>query len=227
MSSTLEERLDADLPPNKTHKAQFAVMRRKEWTEMFSSSYSVFFSSGYTYERLLNLSRTVQGKTEILEDLLWMRSMENPPISSVNVPRRGTGDFVTWATSPEFEEEIAIYRSIALGILQRGGLDEAKARIYEERFFLGGVQRQATKQAKNAKSLKRKVAKIVLTRTPKKVRLLAKRLVPNRLLGFTGWQGFKLKEMYELLASRKTNFVPAELERVADLSLRLNKKIHG
>jgi glycosyltransferase domain-containing protein len=223
----LEDRLDVDLPPNKTHKAQFAVMRAEPWVEMFSRSYSKFFSSGYTYERLLNLSRTVQGRTEILEELLWMRSMENPPISSVNVPRRGTGDFVTWARSDEFRNEISEYRSIALSILKDGGLDEFKARIYEERFFVGGVHRQATKQTRNARSIKRRISRLVLNHTPKQARLLAKRHAPNRLLKFTGWQGFELPEMCRSLEARETRFVRAELDRVAELSLRLNKRIHG
>jgi glycosyltransferase domain-containing protein len=223
----LEDRLDADLPPNKTHKAQFAIMRRTQWVEMFSRSYSIFFSSGYTYERLLNLSRSVQGRTEILEELIWMRSMENPPISSVNVPRRGTGDFVTWATSEDFKSEIETYRSIALEMLRRGGLDEEKARQYEERFFVGGIQRQASKQARNARSLRRKFAKLLLTRTPRRLRLLAKRIAPNRVLRFTGWQGFELQEMCQSLTARNTSFVRGELDRIADLSLRLHKKIHG
>jgi glycosyltransferase domain-containing protein len=224
---SLEQRLDVDLPPNKTHKAQFAVMRSAQWVEMFKSSYSVFFSSGYTYERLLNLSRTVQGRTEILEELLWMRSMENPPISSNNVPRTGTGSYLTWATSAQFAEEISRYRDIAFDIIKRGGLSEEKARSFEERFFVGGIHRQTAKQERNARSLNRKLAKVALNRTPKRLRLLAKRYAPNRLLKFTGWQGFELNEMCEWLLSKGTNFRREELDQIAELSLRLNKKILG
>jgi glycosyltransferase domain-containing protein len=224
-SPSLETRLDADLPPNKTHKAQFAVLRRAQWIDMFRSSYSVFFSSGYTYERLLNLSRTVHGKTEILEDLLWMRSMENPPISSENVPRRGTGEFVNWARSEQFANEVEQYRKIAFGILKQGNLSDEQARLFEERFFVGGVIRQATKQAKNSRSFKRKLEKLVLTRSPKRLRLIAKRFFPNRILRFTGWQGFELGKMCQLLDAWGTRYVREELDLVAELSLSLNRKI--
>ena len=223
----LQTRLDSDLPPNKTHKAQFAVLRSSVWVEMFKSSYSVFFSSGYTYERLLNLSRTVQGKTEILEHLLWMRSMENPPISSKNVPRRGIGEFVNWARSEAHSDEVSTYRGIALGILMRGDLDEHQARLYEERFFVGGVTRQAAKQAKNSRSMQRKLERLALTRTPKWFRQAAKRYFPNRLLRFTGWQGFELDQMCQSLSVRGTHYVREELDRIADLSLRLDQKIQA
>lgn len=222
--TSLMDRLDADLPPNKTHKAQFAVMRSQAWIEMFERSYSTFFSSGYTYERLLNLTRTVLGRTEMLEEVMWMRSMENPPISSANVPRRGTGEFVVWATSAEFATEIAQYREIARGILRSGGLGESECRELEERFFVGGVLRQSNKQAKNAKSLSRRLEKFVLANSPRQLRLWAKRHLPNRVLKFTGWQGHEIDKMCAILEDLGTRFDYRELERVSELSLELDKR---
>lgn len=222
---SLVDRLDADLPPNKTHKAQFAVLRRAEWVTMFVNSYSVFFSSGYTYERLLNLCRSVLGRTEMLEEVMWMRSMENPPISSESVPRTGKGDFVTWARSSEFVDEVREYREIAMRILMSGGLAFEQAREFEERFFVGGVHRQASKQSTNARSMSRRLGKLALERSPKVVRLWAKRNASNRLLRFTGWQGYELEEMCESLESRGTRFNRQELERVSQLAVALNKRI--
>ena len=221
-ASTLAARLNEDLPPNKTHKAQFAVMRSTEWKLMFESSYRQFFSSGYTYERLLNLQRTVSGRTEILEDLLWMRSMENPPISSENVPRVGGRDFVSWARNPEFASEVEQYREIAQKIIQDGGTTASEASMFEERFFVGGVHLQSTKEARNNKKLSHRFRKIAFFRTPKPLRLWAKRVLPDPLVRLTGWQGFDLDTMCESLASRGTQFSRAELNRVAELSMKLH-----
>jgi glycosyltransferase domain-containing protein len=221
-AKTLASRLDEDLPPNKTHKAQFAVMRTAEWKSMFESSYRQFFSCGYTYERLLNLQRTVLGRTEILEDLLWMRSMENPPISSENVPRVGGRDFVSWSKNPEFASEVEHYRAIARKIIRDGGTSEAEASMFEERFFVGGVHRQATKEARNSKKWSHRFRKIAFFRTPKPLRLWAKRVLPDRMVRLTGWQGFDLDTMCESLASRSTRFSRPELDRIAELSLRLH-----
>ena len=219
---TLAARLDEDLPPNKTHKAQFAVMRSAEWKTMFESSYRQFFSCGYTYERLLNLQRTVSGRTEILEDLLWMRSMENPPISSENVPRLGNRDFVPWAQSLEFAEEVDQYRGIAKKMMRSAGTSEAESIMFEERFFIGGIEFHIAKVARKSRKWSQRLGNVAFHKTPKPLRLWAKRVLPDRLVRLTGWQGFDLDTMCESLASRGTQFSRIELDRVAELSLKLH-----
>jgi glycosyltransferase domain-containing protein len=222
---TVHERLDVDLPPLKTHKAQFAIMRSDHWKTMFERSYTQFFSCGYTYERFLNLQRTVLGRTEILDDVLWMRSMENPPISSVNVPRVDGRDFVSWARNPEFASEVTQYRQIALQIIESGGITSDEAKALEERFFVGGIHRQATKEERNRTKISRRIATLMLTRSPKVLRLTAKRFLPARWLRFTGWEGHDLDAMCASLEVRGTRFSRSELERVRELSLKLDQRI--
>jgi hypothetical protein len=221
-AKTLASRLDEDLPPNKTHKAQFAVMRTAEWKSMFESSYRQFFSCGYTYERLLNLQRTVLGRTEILEDLLWMRSMENPPISSENVPRLGNRDYVPWAQSLEFAEEVDQYRGIAREMIHSAGTSEAEAIMFEERFFVGGIEFHLAKVARKSRTWSHRLGNVAFHKTPKPLRLWAKRVLPDRLVRLTGWQGFDLDTMCASLASRSTRFSRPELDRIAELSLKLH-----
>jgi glycosyltransferase domain-containing protein len=221
-ATTLAARLDEDLPPNKTHMASYAVFRSEIWKQIFGRSYAQEFSSAFVYERLTNLQRTVSGRTEILEDLLWMRSMENPPIATSDMPRVRGRDFVSWARNPEFASEVEHYREIAREIIRDGGTSEAEARMFEERFFVGGVHRQATKQARNSKKLSHRFRKIAFFRTPKPLRLWAKRVLPDRLVRLTGWQGFDLETMCESLASRGTRFSRPELDRIEELSLKLH-----
>ena len=223
--TTVQHRLDVDLPPVKTHKAQFAIMRSGQWKTMFEGSYSQYFSCGYTYERLLNLQRSVLGRTEILEDVLWMRSMENPPISNASVPRVDGRDFVSWARNPKFALEVRQYRQIALGMIQSGGVTAEEAEAFEERFFVGGVHRQATKAERSSKKLSRRLGNVALTRTPKILRLVAKRLLPARWLRFTGWEGYDLDAMCASLQSRGTRFSRPELERIRELSIKLDQQI--
>lgn len=224
-SMSLSERLDVDLPPHKTHKAQFAILRSDAWQTMFESSYGKYFSCGYTYERLLNLQRTVLGHTEILEDVIWMRSMENPPISNESVPRVDGRDFVSWARNPDFGHEVAEYREIARLILLNGGLDDTEADEFEERFFVGGVARQATKEARNSRKLSYRLGMVALTKGPVVLKKMSKRILPPRLLRFTGWEGYSLDVMCESLRSRGTSFVRDELDRIEELSLRLDQEV--
>ena len=219
---TLAARLDEDLPPNKTHMASYAVFRSEAWKQIFGRSYAQEFSSAFVYERLTNLQRTVAGRTEVLEHLLWMRSMENPPLATSDMPRVGGRDFVSWAKNPEFAGEVERYREIARKIIQDGGTTATEASMFEERFFVGGVHRQATKEAHNSKKWSHRFRKIAFFRTPKSLRLWAKRVLPDRLVRLTGWQGSDLDTMCESLASRGTQFSRTELDRVAKLSMKLH-----
>jgi hypothetical protein len=151
--------------------------------------------------------------------------MENPPISNASVPRVDGRDFVSWARNPEFALEVRQYRQIALEIVQSGGVTPEEAKAFEERFFVGGVHRQATKEARNRKKLSRRVASFFLTRPPKRLRLAAKRMLPTRWLRFTGWEGYDLDAMCASLQSRGTRFSRPELERIRELSTKLDQQI--
>ena len=94
--------------------------------------------------------------------------------------------------------------------------------MFEDRFFVGGVNRQATKEVRNSKKWSHRFRKIAFFRTPKPLRLWAKRVLPDRLVRLTGWQGLDLDTMCESLALRGTRFSRAELNRVAELSLKLH-----
>lgn len=219
-ANSVYSRLDADLPPRKTHMATYAVMRSNHWSDIFRNSYRVEFSSAYTYERLTNLQRSIRGRTELLEDLLWMRSMENPPIDDSTSPRSGGRDFVSWATNPFFSSEVSLYRNIALDLITSGVTDRRLAKELEHRFFVGGVHRQAMKE-----QTKRRIPAIVASRAvstlaPMWLRNYAKRFVPPRVLRFTGWEGFGLDLMCDSLSARGTNFVREDLDRVMTLVLK-------
>jgi len=220
-----EARLDEDLPPNKTHMATYSIMRSRDWVEIFKNSYQKAFSCAYTYERLTNLQRSIRGRTEILEDLLWMRSWENSPVVDQSMPRTGVHNLVAWARSQEFLHEVLNYRSIARQLLISGGVTSPAADIFEQRFFIGGIQRQATKEAKNKRKFSTFVRYAALNYTPQVLRTLAKQYVPNRVLAFSGWQGFELDEMFQLLEEWGTRFDREELSVVRQLSLELHASI--
>jgi glycosyltransferase domain-containing protein len=222
--NTLCRRLDSDLPPNKTHMAMYGVYRQEKWVTMVRNSYSVPFSCGYVYERLMNLQRSVLGRTEILESLLWMRSKENPPQMHTEIARTNGNDFVSWATAPEFVSETMRYQGIAMGILKSAGVDEVDATRYVDRFFNGGILRQSTKEQSSKRSIRRKLGYALLKYPPKRLRLFCKRHLPARYLKFTGWEGYPLPEVISDLNDLGTRFNERELWHIAELSLAFDKR---
>lgn len=91
-------------------------------------------------------SSSALGRTDILEVLLWMRSKENPPVISPQLPRYGGRDFVSWAKNPEFRNEVDEYRSRAREIISSAGVPAAEIQLLENRFFgdqLSGKKRKS------------------------------------------------------------------------------------
>lgn len=209
-------RLDEDLPPNKTHMAHYAVMRSNVWKDVMLNAYGQTFSCAYSYERLVNLRRTILGRTEILEDLLWFRSMENRNITTSTA---SGPNFLAWVRSPEYSGEIGEYRRIATRLLVEGGVDPLEAKEFEHRWFSVGVDQTILRKSKLRKRFRDWYRQKLLVWSPKWFRLFVKRHLPNRLLEFSGWQGYGLDEMCDSLASRGTRFDREEIELIMELSL--------
>jgi glycosyltransferase domain-containing protein len=215
-------RLDEDLPPKKTHMAHYAVMRSAAWIQIMEDAYRQPFSSAYTYERLVNLQRSILGRTVILENLLWFRSMENRNIS-VNVV--GGPGFLAWAGDPKYAAEVTQYRSIARALLVKGGVSPEDADQFERRFFEVGVQKTLERKSKFQKRFQDKFRAKLLQWSPKSLRLFVKRNLPARLLSFSGWEGYDMEHICESLISRHTSFDRNEIERVRELALETSRQL--
>lgn len=215
-------RLEEDLPPNKTHMAHYAIMRSAAWKRIMEDAYRQPFSCAYVYERLVNLQRSVLGRTEILDDLLWFRSMENRNIS---VYVEGGPGFLAWALDPKYAAEIALYRQIARDLLVKGGVDPTEALHLEQRFFEGGVQHTLARKSKLRKRFRDYYRAKLLAYSPKWFRLFVKRHLPAGALSFSGWEGYPLEETCDSLTKWGTRFEREEIDRVRELALQTASQI--
>ena len=90
--------------PSKSPYLLYGVFRKEQWCTMFSASYARQYSSGYVYELALLIIGACLGPTKVIDSLVWLRSGENPAMSSASVNRKiGMGE---WGTSPEFASEV-------------------------------------------------------------------------------------------------------------------------
>jgi hypothetical protein len=218
---SVRDRLDFALPPSKAHKVECSLFRSGVWKQIFSESYSTTYSCGFTYERLLNLYAAVLGRTELIDSVLWMRSLENPPTHSVDAPRLDRHNFVAWATSGEFQREVDHYYQKARKIIRAApDLSEDEIDAYANRFLFGGVQRQIEKERKNHRRLSRTLGSAAIRFGPKPIKRLAKRFLPSRILSFAGWRGEPLEVVKHRLKLRGIACSGDDLSRVAELSLK-------
>jgi glycosyltransferase domain-containing protein len=219
-------RLDFALPPNKAHKVQFSLFRSEIWARLFHESYKDFYSSGYIYERILNLYSAILGRTELLECVVWMRSLENPPLSTENVPRVDGRDFVSWATNPQFSHEVEHLRSCARRLLESAGdLTRAEVEDFLHRFIEGGIERQHTKETRKSGRYSRRVGSLLIKYSPRVFKQLAKRWLPSRALKITGWNGNSLERTLEGLEVSGVRACRESLNQISQLACRTKAQV--
>ena len=218
-SGTAESRVQEVLPPNKVHKVQFAVLRSPIWKEIFTSSYGDFYSTGYLYERMLNLHSAVLGRTVVLDELTWMRSMENPPLTNAAVPR-DNGGMLGWADNPSNRDEVLHYvKKVERIIGSEGSIEASKARKFAERFVYEGFETHRIKVQNSKRSFRRRLSGALIRYAPKSIKLAAKRIGPRKMLSYLDWQGFVLEETCDNLEQNGIAFNKQELHLIEHLAL--------
>ena len=220
-SNTALSRVVECLPPNKAHKVQFGVFRSEYWKELFTECYRDFYSCGYLYERMLNLYSAVLGKTVVMDELLWMRSMENPPISNDAVPRDDRGGMLGWADDPEMQAEVNHYVSKVEHLIQKGdGISTVQAHDAAQTFVYGGFEKHREKIRNTQRRMWPKIATRVMKSSPKSVRQWVKRRIPPKMLVGFDWAGYSITEITTQLVERGVTFSLEDLERVERFSLQ-------
>ena len=218
-SVTAESRVQEVLPPNKVHKVQFAVLRSPIWKEIFTSSYGDFYSTGYLYERMLNLHSAVLGRTVVLDELMWMRSMENPPLTNAAVPR-DNGGMLGWADNPSNRDEVLHYvKKVERIIGSEGSIEASKAHEFAKRFVYGGFETHRIKVQNSKRSFRRRLSEALIRYAPKSIKLAAKRIGPRKVLGYLDWQGFVIEETCNKLDQNGIAFNKRELQLIERLAL--------
>lgn len=214
------DRVRQVIPPNKAHKIQFAILRSETWAKIFRTSYSDFYSSGYLYERMLNLYAAVLGESVVLDVLLWMRSMENPPISSNAVPRDDRGGMLGWADDPAMTSEVSHYFEKVTKIISEGSdIAPDDAREFAKQFVYGGFDAHREKIRKSQRNVWKQLAIRLVRITPKGIKRWAKRNVSVAVLKRFDWTGYPLEEVAQQLRVRGIEFNIDEIGRIEQLAL--------
>ena len=82
----------------------YGLFNAHQWKTAVRVSYGRKYASGYVYELSFHLIATLLGPSTMVDSLVWMRSGENPAMSSDAVNRKiGVGE---WGTDPQFSDEV-------------------------------------------------------------------------------------------------------------------------
>jgi hypothetical protein len=168
---------------------------------------------------MLNLHSAVLGRTVVLDDLMMMRSMENPPLATAAVPR-DNGGMLGWADDPKNRDEILHYvHKVEQIIGSEGSINTTKARVYAEQFVYGGFETHRIKVQNSKRLLRRRLSEALIRYAPKSIKLAAKRIGPRKMLSYLDWQGFVLEETCYKLEQGGIAFNKPELQLIERLAL--------
>jgi len=97
----------------------YGLFNADEWKTAVRVSYGRKYASGYVYEFAFHLIATLLGPSMMVNSLVWMRSGENPAMSSDAVNRNiGIGE---WGTDPQFSEEVTHFiESVVAAVASEG-----------------------------------------------------------------------------------------------------------
>jgi glycosyltransferase domain-containing protein len=99
----------------------YGLFNAEKWKTAVRISYGRKYASGYVYEFAFHLIATLLGPSTMVDSLVWMRSGENPAMSSDAVNRKiGIGE---WGTGSRFAEEVTHFvDSVVLAVASEGRL---------------------------------------------------------------------------------------------------------
>ena len=97
----------------------YGLFNAHQWKTVVRVSYGRKYASGYVYEFAFHLIATLLGPSTMVNSLVWMRSGENPAMSSDAVNRKiGIGE---WGTDPQFSEEVNYLIDAVVGAVANEG----------------------------------------------------------------------------------------------------------
>ncbi len=195
----------------------YGVFRKEQWCTMFSSAYGRHYSSGYAYELALLIIGACLGPTKMVDSLVWLRSGENPAMSSVAVNRKiGTGE---WGTSRDFSIEVQDFVTRITEVLVRNRIaSESEIRIAISEvcslFFDYSLNKPHHPIAYWHRFLY-----FVARKTPRWAKTLLKRNMTRMLGTVLDYKGVAFGEALQQIKTKGIEYDPGEMNELSEFLL--------
>jgi len=201
----------------------YGVFRKEQWCTMFGNAYARHYSSGYVYELALIIIGACLGPTKMVDSLVWLRSGENPAMSSAAVNRKiGTGE---WGTSPEYASEYLDFVERITEVLAKLGIAseieiEKAVRQVAEQFFAYSLHKPRRPIA-----YWHRVLGFTARKTPRWVKTLLKRNMTKTLGTVLDYKGVAFGEALVQLKIAGVAFSQEEMNDLRAFLLRFHSVV--
>jgi len=220
------ERLSASFPqgdPSGVPYLLYGVFRNEQWCTMFGNAYARHYSSGYVYELALMIIGACLGPTKMVDSLVWLRSGENPAMSSAAVNRKiGTGE---WGTTLEFASEYEDFVEritevlVSLGIASASAAEQAVREVAEQ-FFAYSLHKPHRPIAYWYRTLY-----FVASKTPRWAKTLLKRNMTKTLGTVLDYKGVIFNDALEDLKQNGVSFSDEEMNETRSFLLDFHSQL--
>ena len=201
----------------------YGLFKSSEWKKTVQVSYGRKYSSGYVYELAFHLIATLLGPTRMVESLVWMRSGENPAMSSDAVNRKiGIGE---WGTDSRYVGEVAYFvDAIVDVVVSEGRLTKAQLQDTLLHAVQGFVQYSLHKP-KRPIAYWHRTLYFLARQTPKFLKQLLKRYMPTMLGTALDYRGVPMAEAVAEMQGRGIASNAQEMLGLENFLLSFHKKL--
>ena len=201
----------------------YGLFKSSEWKKTVRVSYGRKYSSGYVYELAFHLIATLLGPTRIVESLVWMRSGENPAMSSDAVNRKiGIGE---WGTDKRFATEVTY---LVDGIVDIVNAERGLAKVQLQdavQQALQGFVRYSLDKPKRPIAYWHRTIYFLARHTPKFLKQLLKRYMPTRLGNVLDYRGIPMADAVTEMRNRGIISNEEEMQSLESFLLAFHKKL--
>ena len=201
----------------------FGLFNSREWKTAVRVSYGRRYTSGYAYELSFHFIATLLGPSIMVNSLTWMRSGENPPISSGSVNRKiGIGE---WGTDPKYSDEVTclidgVVQAVANDL--RFTTDELQIAV---RQGVKGFVDYSLRKPKRPIAYWRRLVYFFARHTPKFAKLLLKKNLSPGLGKVLDYRGIPMAQAVEAMQVRGIAVNADEIQRIEVFLGAFHKKI--
>ena len=201
----------------------YGLFNADQWKTAVRVSYGRKYASGYVYEFAFHLIATLLGPSTMVDSLVWMRSGENPAMSSDAVNRKiGIGE---WGTDPQFSDEVTYLIDAVVGAVANEGrftTDELQIAVRQgvERFVGYSLHKPQRPIAYWHRTLY-----LLARHTPTVLKRLLKQKMSSGLGKVLDYRGMPMSEAVDEMQKRGVALNEAEMKSMESflLNFRQNK----
>ena len=202
----------------------YGIFRTPDWRRVIRVSYGRWYSSGYVYELAFQIFGTLLGPTVIVDSLVWLRSGENPAMSSAAVNRKiPMGE---WGSDPKYSNELVdfveriVSEKIKDATCTRSEIKEVVTRIVEE------FTAYSLRKPKRLKARWHQILYFFNSLTPRSIRQVLKRNITPIMGKVLDYRVRAMSSALLLMESRGIKFDSSEMKELEQFLLDFHRKLN-